>query len=380
MLLKMEYLSNIKMEYLIIFFIILIIFLSYYLTCHLSCFSNVKKFGEPKWYMIINNSNLNETQTKILSKAGIKQSNTEIKDTIRFINGYNEVETELKNIPDNSYPFIAGIKGMDYIVAKNYIWIVLKLYYTIPELLKLVPETFVLKDQSDTKMLLETNINNKIFIFKKNIQRQEGLLLLTKKEITQEKINELIKQDFVVAQNYLDNPLIIDTRKVNIRIYLLITISNGIVSAYVYDNGFMYYSQSSYSYSIDTEKAITTGLQKDRSVYERNPLTLKDLKILLKQEKAELLIENINTLLTNIINGTKKMLTGHTNAVNFSLFGCDIQPDSDLNVKLIEINKSPSLDIKDDRDGDVKYALQKDMFEIVGITEKTKENGFYNII
>ncbi len=139
-----------------------------------------------------------------------------------------------------------------------------------------------------------------------------------------------------------------------------------------------------YSYSKDLQVAITTGLQTDRTVYQKNPLTLKDLKIYLGQDKSNILFNNINKLIVDIINGTSSVLSGHSGSVNFSLFGIDVQPDSNLNVKLIEINKSPSLDPKDERDRDLKYNLQEDMLKIVGIINESasskRNNGFYQVI
>lgn len=336
-----------------------------------------------KWYHILHNNQLTIAIKDILSKNGIQETSQVKQGTIRFPSGYNNVEKELQDIPDNTYTHIAGIIGMDYIVGKNYLWDVLKQHYPEDKLLTLVPKTYILSKSEDILNLLNESNGllslDKIFIFKKNIQRQEGLLLLKSNQITQDKINNMIKDNFVIGQEYLDNPMIIDKRKCNLRVYLLLIIENNNLSAYIYDDGFMYYSQKEYSYSVDPEVAITTGLQKDRTVYIRNPLTLKDLKNYLTKENSDKLFNNINKLLVNIINGTSKTLKGHNGSINFSLFGCDIQPDKDLQVKLIEINKSPSLDPKDPRDSELKYNLQEDMLNIVGVIKNKLSNGFYKI-
>ena len=64
--------------------------------------------------------------------------------------------------------------------------------------------------------------------------------------------------------------------------------------------------------------------------------------------------------------------------------GCDIAPDNELKVKVLEINKGPDVMYKDERDKKVKYNLVLDMFEKIGIIETDairhkypqKKNGF----
>lgn len=355
--------------------LIIVIWLIYFNYNNVSSTSNVS-------YHVLDKNQLTLAIKDILYKYNINGTNEAQAvnkiNRIRFMNGYNNVENELTTIKDNFYKFIAGIKGMDYIVGKNHLWHVLQQHYPEDKLLTLVPKTYILS--CDLNYLLDqTKTNkNKIIVFKKNIQRQEGLLLLYNNEITKDKINKLIKDNFVIAQEYLNNPMTINDLKCNLRIYLLLIIKDDKLYSHVYNDGFMYYSQKKYSYCKDPQVAITTGLQTDRTVYEKGPLTLKDLRLYLGENKSNTLFNNINKLLVYIINGTSKVLSGHKGSVNFSLFGVDIQPDRDLNVKLIEINKSPSLDPKDKRDSELKYKLQKDMLSVVGIIQEN-HHDFYEI-
>jgi len=59
---------------------------------------------------------------------------------------------------------------------------------------------------------------------------------------------------------------------------------------------------------------------------------------------------------------SNKKLNNH---VRFQLFGADLAPDANLGVKLMEINKGPDLDAKDERDKQVKLNVQRDIFTIV---------------
>ena len=64
------------------------------------------------------------------------------------------------------------------------------------------------------------------------------------------------------------------------------------------------------------------------------------------------------------------------NNTSFQLFGADVAPDNNLNVKLIEINKGPDLNAKDKRDNEVKDKVVRDVFDITGVIKSNKVNEF----
>ena len=63
-----------------------------------------------------------------------------------------------------------------------------------------------------------------------------------------------------------------------------------------------------------------------------------------------------------------------TNTLRFQLFGCDVAPDSKLGCKLMEINKGPDMNAKDERDKQVKTTVQTDIFNIVEDNNLSKTN------
>ena len=54
---------------------------------------------------------------------------------------------------------------------------------------------------------------------------------------------------------------------------------------------------------------------------------------------------------------------------HFIILGCDVAPDENLDVKLLEINKGPDLNMKDSRDGNLKYNMVKEALQILNIIE-----------
>lgn len=310
---------------------------------------------------------------EILNNFQIKQisSLSSASPCIYFLSGYNEAEEELYNLSSQELKcvsWVSGVKGMDYIVGKNYLWATLKDYYRELELNELVPKCYLLESKSDiTDFLSNCKDLEEIFILKKNIQQQQGLVLKRRKELDSELLEHFHLDEFVIIQKYLKDPFLIDLRKINMRVYLLITIENNVLKAYIYNDGFIYYTESKYRYTTNVRDSVTTGLQSDRTVYTRNPLTHSDLRDYLTKEglSPSKLFSNIRNCITKVLLGTKRRLSGHQGKLNFQLFGCDIQPDLNLNVKLIEINKAPSLEPKDSRDSKLKSRLQNDIFEVL---------------
>lgn len=317
---------------------------------------------------------INKATRDIFIKEKIFKISNPKEADIYLICEYNNVEKEYDNIPNNKY--INAIKGCDKIVSKNNLWKLIKQYHGIEKTLTLVPCTYLL-DSYDDKIKLLKNKGNNIYILKKNLQRQEGLKFITQKEINLNILNNFYKDKYVLAQEYLDNPLLINGRKVNMRIYLLIVIKNRKKYGYIYNDGFMYYTKKPYNYSTNIDEGITTGYI-DREIYNTNPLTHIDLKNYLIKNNIDdnILFENIQCNISEILDAIHSSIYSTKGETNFQLFGIDIQPDSNLNVKLIEINKGPSLIEMDEKDAKIKRKLQEDIYKTVGIVKDNSNNNF----
>ncbi len=296
---------------------------------------------------------------------------------------YDTCETEIKLFENKSNNLIFIIDGCDTLASKITLWETLKDKYN-DGAKKYMPETFILNNSDDMikfKLHYNNNLmkrNNHMYVLKNFAQRQEGIKLLRN-------YNEIInsnKEEWYLVQDYLYDPFLIDNRKINIRYYLLITCINGKIEGYIHNNGFMYYTPEYYDENdISFNKHITTGYI-DRKVYETNPLTINDFrehldKININYRKVfdrnvKNLMNKVMIALSNKICKNKK-LDGN---IRFQLFGCDIAPTSDLKTYLMEINKGPDLDAKDERDKQVKLSVQNDIFKIL---EKDDNNEFIKI-
>ena len=293
---------------------------------------------------------------------------------------YDDIDKEIEQIHPNSHPkYVHLISNSDELCAKDSLCknIVNKYGRTN----QITPKSWTLNNSHDRNMLSSEYDKNKLYILKKNIQQQQGLLIVD----SLEKIISSATKGYVVAQELLQDPFLINGRKINMRFYVLLTSHFGIKNAYVFNDGFMYYTPKFFKQnSTEIDENITTGYI-DRTVYDENPLTHNDFKKYLIKHKfdSDKIFSDINEAIKNTLFAMIDKL-GTSSKLNdlmcFQLYGFDIALSESLNVNIMEANKGPDVGSKDKRDGAVKIKCVNDMFQVVGVIPKTENNGFIKII
>jgi hypothetical protein len=383
--------------YIILFIIILLIiifirtgFITYeYLAL-------IKNDGSDKKIIIRKNCLYNQSST--LNDI-INETISNFKFNLHIPCLYDNLEFEYDEFKYDPNGIYFLIDNSDIMVSKSMLAKEIKNEY-LADTENLIPKTWVVENNEETNKLIEEFNPDRLYILKKNIQRQTDIKISRNlKEITN-LINTNKDNNFpyVVVQELLQNPYLIDGRKINLRVYVLLVKFDDEYRIYVYGDGFMYYTAERYKPDSDDIKSnITTGYI-DRKVYEKNPLTLKDLKLYLDSESRPLtnteikikrynllsqyLFDNINNLIKDIfyifrnkIGITEKLKQNK----KFQLYGVDIAVNDDLNVKLMEINKGPDLDAKDKRDSELKHNLVRDTFKTVNLIDNDSKNDFVRI-
>jgi len=312
---------------------------------------------------------------------------------VHFPCTYNNIDDEIDNIDtstsaDDQRMFI--IHNADQISSKSAIWRNLINYYGRDRANNLMPDTYQLFKKEDRDLFNNEFCPNKLYILKKNLQRQTGIEITNDKN----KIMNGYKNGYVVVQELLQDPYLVDNRKINMRVYLLIICKDGELEAYVHRDGFMYYTAEYFKKkSLKTGPNITTGYI-DRQVYIDNPLTLEDFRKYLdkpsrsfnnkekeliknKQIISEYTFSKINELIKNIVMGVNPSICMNDKIkknISFQLFGADIALSDTLVPKLMEINKGPDLGAKDIRDSEVKHSVVTDMFKVIKIINDDDHN------
>lgn len=311
-----------------------------------------------------------ELLLKVMQERKMKASN---KSSIYIPCSYNNCEKDIlafeKNT-NNKKLFL--IDGCDWVGSKLALWELLKEYYGA-NATKYMPKTFLLEKEKDLKEFPNHFKNNKqirdnqMYVLKNYNQRQEGIKLTRNLD----EIMNGLKNGWYLVQDYVYNPYIIANRKINFRYYMLITCYKGKIKGYIHKDGFLYYTPDYYNPDdMSFNKHITTGYI-DRKIYDSNPLTLQDFRNHLEFERkglSKVWDKSVKNLMGGVMKAISKKICKNKklqNKYKFQLFGCDVAPDNKLGCTLMEINKGPDLDAKDERDKQVKLQVQRDIFKIV---------------
>lgn len=244
-----------------------------------------------------------------------------------------------------------------------------------------VPESYVLPDQVD-QFLDCYERTNYTWIVKPNASSQgKGIFLLRDLE-------ELPLEECSVVSRYIDNPLLIQGLKFDLRIYVLVT-SYTPLRAYVYKEGLTRFASSPYSMETrhlqDAYRHLTNySVNKTAHNFVENQEVDSDnvghkwsLSALNKHLKCvgvdcdlmwarimDLIVKTLLTVEPPIASKTRQNCV-HNNC--FEIYGFDVMVDDQLKPWLLEVNLSPSMQADSPLDWKVKSSLLADAFNIVGI-------------
>ncbi len=294
---------------------------------------------------------------------------------------YDDITKEYNDFPVDKEGTYFLIDNINIMIDKKSLY---KLVYDKldeEKTLSIMPKSYVLPDNID-KFTNEYD-PKKIYISKRNIQRQDGLKISRNLEDILNNYNKFKHDSYpvVIIQELLQDPYLIDGRKINLRVYVLITRQKDQSNIYVYNDGFMYYTAKKYQTDSDDHGVnVTTGYI-DRQVYIDNPLTHTDFKEYLtkthNKQTSDLVFKNIHNLISDVFNVFIPHLGNESklyNNMKFQVFGVDVAIDDKFGAKIMEINKGPDLGAKDLRDSALKHDLVRNIFNTVGLTNlKTEE-------
>lgn len=386
--------TNIYSIIIFVLIIVLLLFLIFRLFQNLTneYMINITPIDEPTWNRNSCNYTMNEMFRKILSEYNIKYTDDNADIIIPCT--YNNIDREIDTINPHKDQRIFIINNADHIAAKDYLWKMLIWYYGLTKAKQLAPNTYII-NSDDMIRFKEEYKEGMIYIMKKNIQRQEGIKITDSYQDIMD-----TKDSYVVIQNLLQDPYTINSRKINMRFYILVICNNDNIDVYVYDNGFMYYTREEFKKgTTEFGPNITTGYI-ERWIYEINPLTHGDFKKYLdepdrKLNETETILRNKGLRLSKIVftriyhlfNEVFRAISGHIcnckklkSSITFQLFGADIAINEQLYPMIMEINKGPDLGAKDERDGTVKRGCIIDMLVILGLIKKKGMPEFIKIL
>lgn len=284
-----------------------------------------------------NNQNKNILYNNVFKKYGITEKDIHIPKSYTF--GENYMKLFKNNYNEN----IFCIQGCDKLAGKNNLWNYMIEKYSRYNLQKILPNTFII-DNNEDMYLFEKSFNPKInYYLKKNIQKKKGIYLTNNHNDIVNTIN--YDPEFVVVQEEVPNLYLINKRKINLRIFLLIHFEDGVQKWYINKLGKCIYTNKEYSSnSRDFEENITS-FNLDTSIYNKNPFTLQELESYIGIDKYQLLWNRICKIISKCKYAFYDKIDFSVNKNNncFQLLGLDFIFTKDLNPFLLECNKGPQM-------------------------------------
>jgi len=276
----------------------------------------------------------------LLSNLGYKKGIE--KWNIWFPEGYNNIDIKIKDIKiDNDEQVIFTIPGCDNIVSKYNVWKSLYDYYGREKSMQIVPESFLLDKKQDIQMIDNQPEGTK-FILKKKKQRKEGLLITSDINV----VKEGYKDDYMIAQKLI-KPFLVNNRKVNLRVYLMVNIQGDKLVAYVSKFGSCIYTKDEYDHNSDSFETNVTSYKMSLDVYKKNPLSFEQLKTYLKDNGYDpnIIFDKIKETFVLFLTAMKSQLGDERFNKNLcsQVFGVDFIVDEQLNPFLLECNKGPEM-------------------------------------
>jgi tubulin polyglutamylase TTLL4 len=182
----------------------------------------------------------------------------------------------------------------------------------------------------------------------------------------------------IVVQCYIERPLLIDRRKFDVRLYVLVP-SIAPVRVYLHLLGLVRFATHDYGDDIADLCSHLTNVSINRAsdAFEKWPL--RRLWELHPIDRLWPQFERIAIMA--VLGGATRIRQHHQRIIahrhtSFELFGMDVLVDDNLHCWLLEVNVSPSLSGRDsDLDRDLKTAVMADMFNTARVVECDPASG-----
>ncbi|KAM9341326.1 tubulin polyglutamylase TTLL5 [Symphorus nematophorus] len=200
--------------------------------------------------------------------------------------------------------------------------------------------------------------------------------------------NQISMDENILVSRYINNPLLIDEFKFDMRLYVLVTSYDPLL-IYVYEEGLARFATVKYdrtsknikntfmhltNYSVNKKSSDYVSCDDPEVEDYGNKWSMSAVLRYLKQEGKDttLLMQQVEDLIIKALLSAElqiatacKMFVPHkTNC--FELYGFDVLIDSNLKPWLLEVNLSPSLACDAPLDLKIKASMIADMFSLVG--------------
>ena len=215
------------------------------------------------------------------------------------------------------------------------------------------------------------NGHRNIWILKpSNLSRGRGVTCVNSLEPIEQSLNAT-NDTGVIVQKYIENPLIINKRKFDIRQWVLVTSLNPLV-IWMWKEPYLRFGAEDYImddlnniYSHLTNNSIAkhSNQYKNEKNFNEDMWTCFDFVQNFSKEKWEDIHEKIKNAIICSFYSIRQEIKARANS--HELYGYDFMIDEDYNVYLIEVNASPALDYSTKITEKLVKSMVKDLIELV---------------
>ncbi|OMJ86723.1 hypothetical protein SteCoe_11735 [Stentor coeruleus] len=223
-----------------------------------------------------------------------------------------------------------------------------------------------------------------------NSSQGKGIFIL-------ESLNTLDLDGGCIVSKYIENPLLLNNLKCDLRLYILVT-SFEPLKIFIYEEGLARFACEDYTTADSSNKFIfltnysvnkksdkfiqNTDWQEDNighkwsfSAFLKEMGKLNYDTDIVTKRIYDLIIKTVIAIEGLVVDSVRKLALKHNNC--FDLFGFDILLDQDLKPWLLEVNLSPSMNTDAPIDLYIKSNLIADAFNLVGIRafDRKKESA-----
>uniref|UniRef100_A0A8C0X6M5 Tubulin--tyrosine ligase-like protein 5 n=3 Tax=Castor canadensis TaxID=51338 RepID=A0A8C0X6M5_CASCN len=177
--------------------------------------------------------------------------------------------------------------------------------------------------------------------------------------------NQISLEENILVSRYINNPLLIDDFKFDVRLYVLVTSYDPLV-IYLYEEGLNIRNQFMHltNYSVNKKSGDYVSCDDPEVEDYGNKWSMSAMLRYLKQEGKDTTADWIESL--RILHSHNMENDLDYCVVFLELYGFDVLIDSTLKPWLLEVNLSPSLACDAPLDLKIKASMISDMFTVVG--------------
>jgi tubulin--tyrosine ligase len=225
-----------------------------------------------------------------------------------------------------------------------------------------IPLTFHIEkgiEDESFSAFLQNFKENSVWIIKpgEGTNRGNGIKVVNNLQEIKETLGNTSASRTFILQKYIENPLLINRRKFDIRCYALVTCINGTLQAYFYKEGYLRTTSKEYNLKQVHDKFIhltNDAVQKHSEEYGKfesgNKLSYSDFQKFLSVSYPDKDFQRdiypyIEKSVKDSIVCVKDVLNCNKKSTTFEVFGYDFMIDNEFNVWLIEVNTNPCLEL-----------------------------------